>query len=109
MQVPKVILNKPFILEVVFVQVKDPVDNFNQIILDLHVVGVTISDEDQPIILKCSFPNLIRILIILYILFGRETIAISDVKYTLQSKKLKRNVFGSNKDGSNLDLVVGRD
>lgn len=38
-----------------------------------------------------------------------ETMSIGNVKYTLQSQKLKKKVFGSNKDESNLGPVVGRD
>ena len=75
-------------------QVKDHLDNFNQIILDLQGIGVKIDDEDQAIILLCSLPNSYENFVDT-MLYGRESISVSDVKDVMQSKELKRKVSGS--------------
>ncbi|RVW55028.1 Retrovirus-related Pol polyprotein from transposon TNT 1-94 [Vitis vinifera] len=38
-------------------QVRDHLDNFNRIILDLNGVGVKVEEEDQAMILLCSLPS----------------------------------------------------
>ena len=63
-------------------QVKDHLDNFNRIILDLQGVGVKIDDEDQAIILLCSLPNSYENFVDT-MLYGRESITISNVKDAL--------------------------
>ena len=88
-------------------QVKDHLDNFNRIILDLQGVGVKIDNEDQAIILLCSLPNSYENFVDT-MLYGRESISVSDVKNAMQSKELKRKVSGSNEDGSEAGLVVSR-
>ncbi|KAI3779090.1 hypothetical protein L2E82_08575 [Cichorium intybus] len=87
-------------------QVKDHLDSFNRIILDLQGVGVKIDDEDQALILLCSLPNSHENFVDT-MLYGRTTITVNDVKDSLLSKELKRKVSG-NEETSGSGLFVGR-
>ena len=83
--------------------VKEHVDNFNLIILDLQGVWVKIEEEDQAIILLCFLPNLSKNFVD-NMLYERDTLFVGDVKDALQSKELKRMVSSSIE--SRLDLVL---
>ena len=74
--------------------IKEHVDNFNQIILDLQSVVVKIKEEDQTIILLCSLSNSYENFVHT-MLYGRDTLFVGDVKDALQSKELKRIVSSS--------------
>lgn len=89
-------------------QVKDYIDNFNWIILDLQGVGVKIVDKDQLIILLCFLPNSHEKSIDT-MLYDRDNIFASDVKDTMQSKELKRKVSSSKGDNADASLVISRD
>nr|GEZ12212.1 retrovirus-related Pol polyprotein from transposon TNT 1-94 [Tanacetum cinerariifolium] len=82
-------------------QVKDHLDTFNRIILDLQGVGVKVDDEDNALILLCSLPGLYENFVDT-MLYGRTTIFVNDVKDALLSKELKRKVFGDEGSGSGL-------
>ena len=69
-------------------QVKDHLDNFNRIILDLQGVDVKIENEDHALILLCLVPNSYENFIDT-MLYGRKTITVNDVKDSLMSKELK--------------------
>nr|GEW14174.1 retrovirus-related Pol polyprotein from transposon TNT 1-94 [Tanacetum cinerariifolium] len=88
-------------------QVKDRLDTFNHIILDLQGVGVKVDDEDQALILMCSlhgsYENFVDTM-----LYGRTTISVNDVKDALLSKELKRKVFRDEGSGSGQFAGRGR-
>ena len=50
--------------------------------LDLEGLGVTVADEDQALILLCSLPSLFENFVDT-MLFGRETISVSNVKHAM--------------------------
>nr|GFA79073.1 retrovirus-related Pol polyprotein from transposon TNT 1-94 [Tanacetum cinerariifolium] len=85
-------------------QVKDHLDTFNHIILDLQGVGVKVDDEDQALILLCSlfcsYENFVDTML--------TTISVNDVKDALLSKELKRKVSGNEGSGSGLFAGRGR-
>lgn len=89
------------------IQVKNHLDNFNQIILDLQGVEITNDDDDQTIIL-CPLPNSYEN-IVDTILYERDSISISDVNDVIQSKELKKRVSNLNEDGAETRLFVDRD
>ncbi|GKE13525.1 retrovirus-related pol polyprotein from transposon TNT 1-94 [Tanacetum coccineum] len=80
--------------------VKDHLDTFNRIILDLQGVGVKVDDEDQALILLCSLPNSYENFVDT-MMYGRTTIFVNDMKDALLSKELKRklNVIFAKKRG----------
>lgn len=60
---------------------------YNTIILDLHSVRVKIVKEDQAIILLNSLPKVIEH-VVDTMLYGNETITMTEVTYVLNSKEL---------------------
>lgn len=89
-------------------QVKDHLDNFNHIILDLHGVDMKIEDEDQVLILIFSLLNLYKNFVDT-ILYGRITITVKYVKDSIMSKEVKRNVsVGEEVSSSSLSAGGGR-
>nr|GEW65313.1 putative reverse transcriptase domain-containing protein [Tanacetum cinerariifolium] len=88
-------------------QVKDRLDTFNRIILDLQGVGVKLDDEDQALILICSLPGSYENFVDT-MLYGRTTIFVNDVKDALLSKELKRKVFRYEGSGSGQFASRGR-
>nr|KYP33394.1 Retrovirus-related Pol polyprotein from transposon TNT 1-94 [Cajanus cajan] len=87
--------------------VRDHLDNFNRIILDLQSIRVKVDDEDLVIILLCffskSYENFIDTM-----LYSRDSIIVNNVKDNLQSKELKRRVSSSNGDDAGLTVRRGR-
>jgi hypothetical protein len=66
----------------------DHLDYFNRIILDMKNIDIKVDDEDQALILLCSLPdsfdNFVNSM-----LYGRDTISLTDVKFALNSMELR--------------------
>ena len=85
---------------------KDHLENFNRIILDLQGVNVKIEDEEQALIPLCSLPNSYENFVDT-MLYGWTTINVNDVKDSLMSKELKRKV-SVGEEVSSSGLFVGK-
>jgi len=68
--------------------IKDCLDEFNKILMDLKNIDVRIDEEDQALIflysLPLSFKNFIN-----NMLYDRDTLSLKDVKLALHSKELR--------------------
>ena len=67
---------------------KDHLDEFNKLILDLENVSIILDDEDMALILLSSFPDSNEHFVDT-LLYGRQTLTLKDVKNALESKDLK--------------------
>ncbi|KAH9703868.1 hypothetical protein KPL70_011252 [Citrus sinensis] len=84
---------------------KDHVDEFNKLILDLENVNIVLEDEDRTLILLSSLPNSYEHFVDT-LLYGRQTLTLKDVKNALESKDLKRRIDG--KDQNLAESLVAR-
>ena len=73
---------------------KDHIDAFNKIILDLKSINIKIEDEDRVIILLSSLPKSYESFVDT-LLYSRESLMISDVKSSLNSKLLGKQAEGN--------------
>ena len=64
-------------------------DEFNRIVLDLSNIGVKIEDEDQGILLLSSLPKCYEHFVDT-ILYGKDTLTMSEVKAALNSKEIQK-------------------
>ncbi|KAH9669963.1 hypothetical protein KPL70_022004 [Citrus sinensis] len=82
------------------VAMKDHVDEFNKLILDLENVNIILEDEDRALILLSSLPESHEHFVDT-LLYGRQTLSLKDVKDALESKDLKKRA--ELKDQSNAE------
>ncbi|KAH9762146.1 Integrase catalytic domain-containing protein [Citrus sinensis] len=71
------------------VTMKDHVDEFNKLILDLENVNIILEDEDRALILLSSLPESYEHFVDT-LLYRRQTLTLKDVKNALESKDLKK-------------------
>ncbi|KAH9762947.1 hypothetical protein KPL70_001004 [Citrus sinensis] len=84
---------------------RDHVDEFNKLILDLENVNVMLEDEDRALILLSSLPDSYEHFVDT-LLYGRQTLTLKDVKNALESKYLKKRADG--KDQITRDGLVAK-
>lgn len=89
------------------ISVKTHLDEFNKIIIDLNNIDIKIDDDDdQAIIVLCSlhasYEHFVTTL-----LYGNDTIFMGDVKTSLDSRELRKKVFGEEGEGQAKSLFVG--
>ncbi|KAH9753275.1 hypothetical protein KPL71_015010 [Citrus sinensis] len=87
------------------VAMKDHVDEFNKLILDLENVNIILEDENGALILLSSLPESNEHFVDT-LLYGRQTLSLKDVKDALESKALKQ--MADVKDQSNTEGLVAK-
>ena len=68
---------------------KDHLDEFNKLILNLENVNIILEDGDRALILLSSLPDSYEHFVDT-LLYGRQTLTLKDVKNALESKDLKK-------------------
>ena len=66
--------------------IKEHLDDFNKIILDMRNIDIKIDGEDQTIILLCSLPNSYEHFIDIRI-YSQETLTMKEVKPAFKSRR----------------------
>ncbi|KAH9764272.1 hypothetical protein KPL70_001465 [Citrus sinensis] len=85
------------------VAMKDHVDEFNKLILDLENVNIILENEDRALILLSSLPESYEHFVDT-LLYGRQTLSLKDVKDALEYKDLKKR--SDMKDQNNAEGLV---
>src|SRR3954465_981800 len=70
--------------------VKEHLDAFNSIIMDLGNVDIKVESEDQALILLCSLPKSYNTFVDT-LLYGKDSISLDDVSSSLKSRELKKS------------------
>ena len=70
-------------------ELRKHLDDFNRIVLDLNNIGVKLEEEDQAIILLSSLPKIYEHFVDT-ILYGKDTLTMSEVKAALNSKEIQK-------------------
>ncbi|KAL3623657.1 hypothetical protein CASFOL_032473 [Castilleja foliolosa] len=80
-------------------EIRKHMDEYNKILLDLNAVGVKIDEEDQAIILLSSLPKSYEH-IVDTMLYGKETLTMTEVKSVLNSKEIQKKSEFKNEGNS---------
>ena len=75
------------------VAIKDHLNEFNKLILDLKNVNIYLEDEDRALISLSSLPNSFKHFVDT-LLYGRQALTLKDVKSALELKDLKKRLNG---------------
>src|SRR3954462_8530092 len=86
--------------------VKQHLDEFISIIMDLRDINIIVESEDQALIVLCSLPPSYETFIDT-LLSGKDSISLDDVSNTLKSKELKKS-FPDSKNGTEGDSLMTR-
>ena len=81
-------------------ELRKHIDEFNKVILDLKNIDVKIEEEDQAILLLSSLPKVYEHFVDT-LLYGKQTLTMSEVKASLNSKEL--SMRSENKEAVNGD------
>src|SRR3954462_4396207 len=86
--------------------IKQHLDEFNSIIMDLGNIDITVESKDQALIVLCSLPPSYEIFVHT-LLYGKDNISLDDVSNALKSKELKKS-FPDSKNGTEEDSLMTR-
>ena len=84
---------------------KDHLDKFNKLILDLENINIILEDENITLILLSSLPDSYEHFVDT-LLYKRQTLTLKDVKNAFESKDLKKRTDG--KDQATGDRLVAK-
>jgi hypothetical protein len=87
------------------VPIKDRLDEFNRVILDLQNIELKVEDKNQTLNLLCLLPSSYKCFIN-NLLYGRDSLSSKNVKAFLKSRKLKKQVLESHNDDHAKDLIL---
>src|SRR3954471_252017 len=87
--------------------VKQHLDVFNSIIMDLENIDIKVESEDQALIVLCSLPASYETFVDT-LLYGKDTISLDDVSSALKSKELKKS-FPDGRDVSVSQGLMARE
>ncbi|KAI0516312.1 hypothetical protein KFK09_008984 [Dendrobium nobile] len=88
-------------------ELRKHLDDFNKLILDLRNVDVKIDEEDQGIILLSSLPKTYKN-IVDTMLYGKQTLTLTEVKSVLMSKDVQRKIDQKKDKNGNILIARGR-
>jgi hypothetical protein len=83
----------------------DHLDEINKILMDLKNIDVQVDDEEQALDLLCSLPDLFDHFVN-SMLYGRDTISLTDVKSALNSMELRTRLNGKGSNNQAKGLFV---
>lgn len=77
--------------------VKDHLDEFNKLILDLENVNIILEDKDRALIMLSSLSDSYEHFVDT-LLYGRQSLTLKDVNNALKSKDLKKGIDGKDQN-----------
>lgn len=83
---------------------KDHLDKFNKLILDLENENIVLEDKNRALILLSSLPDSYEHFVDI-LLYGKQTLTLKDIKNALEPKDLKKRIEDRDQNQSE-DLVA---